>query len=83
MNNTTTETFVKLAQTPVVKSFVKEAKNVGYAVEVGRWGEDNKGQIYYYKVLDGENLVFKAMMVRPKMWAMTFGKKYFIEPLMS
>lgn len=80
ITNYINETFVKLARTPVVKSFVKEAKRVGYSVEVGRMGDDGKGQIYYYKVTDGENLVFKAMMVQRMVWGMTFSKKYWQEP---
>lgn len=80
ITNHINNTFVKLAQTPVVKSFVKEAKRVGYAVEVGRLGEDGKGQIYYYKVTDNGELVFKAMMVQPRVWGMTFSKLYWQEP---
>lgn len=81
---TTTETasapshFIRLAQTPAVKDFVKSAKNAGYAVEIGRFGGD-KGQIYYYEVKDGNNLVFKATMVQKNVWGMKFSKTYFQE----
>lgn len=80
---TTTDTdlsyFVRLAQTPAVKDFVKDAKNAGYTVEIGRFGGD-KGQIYYYNVTDSGNFVFKATMVHKNVWGMKFSKTYFQEP---
>lgn len=81
MTTTTPRTqFVRLAQTPAVKDFVKSAKNAGYTVEIGRFGENGKGQIYFYEVKDGTNLVFKATMVQRGVWGMTFSTAYWQEP---
>ena len=78
--NKTRSTFTRLAQTPTVKGMVKDAKKAGYAVEVGRFGADGKGEIYYYKITDGADLVFKATMVQRGVWGMTFSTSYFQEP---
>ncbi len=75
-------TFTRLAQTPTVKGMVKDAKKAGYAVEIGRFGADGKGEIYYYKITDGTDLVFKATMVQRGVWGMTFSTNYFQEPTM-
>jgi hypothetical protein len=84
MTNTQTASavshFVRLAQTPIVKDFVKRAKNAGYTVEIGRFGENGKGQIYYYEAKDGANLVFKATMVQRGVWGMKFSTAYWQEP---
>ena len=78
--NETHSTFVRLAQTPTVKALVKDAKAAGYSVEIGRFGENGKGQIYFYEVKDGANLVFKATMVQRGVWGMKFSTAYWQEP---
>jgi len=80
--NKTRSTFTRLAHTPTVKGMVKDAKKVGYAVEIGRFGADGKGEIYFYKITDGADLVFKATMVQRGVWGMTFSTSYFQEPTM-
>jgi elongation factor P hydroxylase len=78
MSNTTLaprQTFLKVCSTSFIKSLVKEAKRVKYVV--------NADAGYWYEVLDPDHnntLVFKAVQVKPNVWATTFAKDYWQEP---
>jgi hypothetical protein len=77
MSNTTTvrQTFLKVCSTSYIKGLVKEAKRVKYTV--------NHDAGYWYEVLDPDHanaLVFKAVHIKPNMWATTFSKVYWQEP---
>lgn len=91
MNSTTTTTtnapertkFRRICSTNFVKNLVKEAKRVGYTVDVFRNGDMNKGSVYGYQVFDpthDNSLVFKAIAIRPDNWGTTFSKVYWQEP---
>ena len=87
MNTTNNEiaprkSFTRVLDNAGIKSFVKEAKRVGYNVEVWRFDDTGKsGPIYGYEVKDGDALVFKSMKMRPGIWATTFSTLYWKDPL--
>jgi hypothetical protein len=80
IKNRINNTFIKLSQTKGVKDLVKEAKRVKYKVKTDSGDDFGKGDIWRYEVTDEGNLVFKAMLVRPNIWAVTFSKDYWQEP---
>ena len=70
------QTFLKVCTTKFIKGLVKEAKRVKYVV--------NADAGYWYEVLDPDHantLVFKAVQVKPNVWATTFSKVYWQEPV--
>jgi len=80
IQNRIKNTFIQLSQTPGVKALVKEAKRVKYNVVTESGSDTGRGNIWRYEVRDEGALVFKAMLVRPNIWAITFSKDYFVEP---
>ena len=80
-NKTSRPSFVRMLTTSAVKDLVKEAKRVKYAVESTKH-EDEK-VIFMHKVTDPDYsnaLVFKALLVRPGVWATTFSTAYWQDP---
>ena len=76
-------TFTRVCSTSFIKNLVKDAKRVGYAVNILRNSDMNKGPVYGYQVFDpshDNSLVFKAIAVRPDTWGTTFSKVYWQEP---
>jgi hypothetical protein len=80
IQNRIKNTFIQLSQTAGVKALVKEAKRVKYNVAVESGDDFGKGDIWRYEVTDEGAMVFKAMLVRPNIWAVTFSKDYWVEP---
>lgn len=80
IQNRIKNTFIQLCQTKGVKDLVKEAKRVKYNVVTESGSDTGKSDIWRYEVTDEGNLVFKAMLVRPNIWAITFSKDYWQEP---
>lgn len=74
------KSFMRLAQgKTLVSSLVKEAKRVGYTVK------NNGGFSYHVTDHSPEAAtpgaeVFRAVNVRPGMWAISYALAYFIEP---
>jgi hypothetical protein len=67
------KTFIKLLGNDYLKSLVKEARRVKYLIK--------QDSISVAVRDDGDNaLVFKAIKVRPNMWAATFSKDYWKDP---
>lgn len=67
-------TFTRVGEKRRVTALVKEAKRVGYAVK------ESGG--FSYTVTDPTQagaLVFKAVNVRPDLWATTYSTAYFVE----
>lgn len=67
-------TFIRVCQKPHVTSLVKEAKRVGYTI--------TKRGGYAVQVNDPDNngaLVFKAVNVRPNVWAVSYALAYWAE----
>jgi len=80
IQNRIRNTFIKLSQTKRIKYLVKEAKRVKYNVAVESGDDFGKGGIWRYEVTDKGALVFKAMLILPNVWAITFSKDYWVEP---
>jgi len=72
-NNMNKDTFIKLMSPQTVKTYLKEAKRVGYLIT-----KDDMS----FKVLDDEtnDLVFKGIRMNRTFYAVTFNKMYWVEP---
>jgi len=72
--NMNKDTFIKLMAPQTVKEYLKEAKRVKYIIE-----KDDMT----FKVLDDETkeLVFKGIRMNRSFYAVTFSKKYWVEPI--
>lgn len=72
-------TFVRIAQFPKVKELVTEAKRVGYPVEEKKMDRTP----FSFIARDPENnnaTVFRAVQVRPGVWAVSYPLAYWEEP---
>lgn len=77
--------FIRIAQRPLVSSLVKEAKRVGYEVVFN--GGKTVANSFSLEVFDNSPeavtpraLVFKAVQVRPGLWAVSYSLAYWDEP---
>jgi len=80
MNSTAPRTsFIRIGDKAKVLELVKEAKRVGYDVEIKKLGRE----AYSYVVTDpgiGNDEVFHSTNVRPGLWATSYSLKYWQEP---